>query len=305
MTQPAASGAAGLRSRAETEAARLPALLARADQLAGTVILGDHGRRRSGLGDDFWQYRPLQPGDSRRHIDWRRSARSDAEFVRQREWQIAQSVMLWVDQSAAMGFASTPALPTKGDRARLLALAVAILLDRAGERVGLAGHPLPPRRGAGQLARLAQALLEDQGDDYGAPDLDGLRPHGMALILSDFLGDLGATQRALAAAADRGVRGVLLQILDPEEESFPYRGRTIFQSMTGRLNHETLKASALRPRYLERLAERKSELAALCAATGWHYHCHHTGDSAQKALLWLHRAMGDGPGEGLGEGASR
>ena len=60
---------ATLRARSEDQAARLPPLLARAEQLAGAVLLGDHGRRRAGSGDDFWQYRPAQIGDSRRMID--------------------------------------------------------------------------------------------------------------------------------------------------------------------------------------------------------------------------------------------
>ena len=120
-----------LRAKAEVEAARLPALLARAEHLAGAVLLGAHGRRRAGVGDDFWQYRPAQIGDSRRRIDHRRSAMGDQEFVRESEWQIAQSVMLWVDQGASMRFTSDANLPQKVDRARLLGLAVAILLQRA------------------------------------------------------------------------------------------------------------------------------------------------------------------------------
>ena len=83
-------------------------------------------------------------------------------------------------------------------------------------------------------------------------------------------------------------------MLDPSEEAFPFRGRTVFQSIGGTLAHETLKADELRDRYLARLAARKDELAALCAATGWRYHCHHTGDSAQSALLWLYGALDGG-----------
>ncbi len=295
------SQAAPLRSRAEAEAARLPPLLARAEHLAGTVLLGEHGRRRAGLGDDFWQYRPVQAGDERRQIDWRRSARSDSQFVRQREWQIAQSVAIWVDNAAAMRFASDKALPAKSDRARLLALAVAILLNRAGERVGLAGADLPPRRGETQMMRLAQALTRDGEADYGRPQTGGLTAHGRALFVSDFLGDIVAVRTALTAAADRGIRGVMLQVLDPAEEAFPYRGRTIFESMGGTLSHETLKASELRERYRARLAERKAELRALCAGTGWQYGLHRTCDSAQSALLWLYRAFeaGSGPATGV------
>lgn len=292
----AAPLSASLRSRAEAEAARLPALLARAEHLAGTVLLGEHGRRRAGMGDDFWQYRPVQAGDERRNIDWRRSARSDSQFVRQHEWQIAQSVAIWVDNAAAMGFSSDKALPPKSDRARLLALAVAILLNRAGERVGLAGADLPPRRGETQIMRLAQALTHDGDADYGRPQATGLAAHGRALFVSDFLGDIGAVRAALTAAADRGIQGVVLQVLDPAEEAFPYRGRTIFESMGGTLRHETLKASELRDRYKARLAARKAELRTLCTGTGWQYGLHHTSDSAQSALLWLYRAFEAGTG---------
>lgn len=286
--------AAHLRARAEAEAARLPPLLARAEHLAGTVLLGEHGRRRPGQGDDFWQYRPVQPGDSRQMIDWRRSARSDVQYLRQREWQIAQSVMLWADPAASMRFASEPNLPEKAERARLLALAMAVLLLRGGERVGLTGSALPPRRGQAQLARLALALVQDSAADYASPDMRGLVPHGRALLISDFMGDLTGLRTALTAAADRGVRGIVYQVLDPAEEVFPYRGRTIFESVGGTLAHETLKANDLRARYLERLAARKAELARLCEATGWRHGLHHTGDSAQSALLWLYRAMDGG-----------
>lgn len=280
-----------LRQRSEEEASKLPALLARAEHLAGTVLLGDHGRRRSGLGDDFWQYRPVQQGDAYRDIDWRRSARSDMQFVREREWQIAQSVILWVDQTASMRFASDKDLPSKADRARTLALATSILLIRGGERVGLTGFNLPPRRGQVQITRLAEMLSIDDGEEYAEPEARGMIPQSRALFFSDFMGDPAPVEAALTKAADRGVRGALVQILDPSEEQFPFDGRTIFQSVGGGVLHETLKAGDLRSRYLDRLAERKERLQHLSKVTGWQYLCHHTDNSAQSALLWIYRAM--------------
>lgn len=281
-----------LRAEAEALGGVLPALLAAADHLAAAVILGEHGRRRSGMGDEFWQYRQAHAGDSARAIDWRRSARSDAHYVREHEWQAAQSVTLWVDDAASMTFSGDKGRPSKGERARLLALALAVLLLKGGERVGLAGEASPPRAGRAQLERLALALVLARGQaDYGAPLAAGLVAHGRAVFLSDFLGDLAGVEAALAQASDRGVRGVLLQVLDPAEEEFPFHGRTIFESMGGSLRHETLRASDLRARYLARLAERKERLAVLARASGWLYQCHHTGASAQGALLWLYRAL--------------
>ena len=280
-----------LRLNAEAEASHLPPLLARAEHLAGTVLLGEHGRRRAGMGDDFWQYRPVQAGDSRRMVDWRRSARSDAEFVREREWQVAQSVMLWVDASASMRFASDRSLPEKFDRARLIALAASILLIRGGERVGVTGTGLPPRRGRAQIMRLSEHFSVNSETDYGVPEARAMLPHARALFVSDFMGDIDAVEAALTKAADRGVRGVLLQVLDPAEESFPFHGRTIFESAGKTLRYETLKANDLKDKYLEKLAARKDALRHLCAVTGWQFMTHHTDAPAQAALLWLHRAM--------------
>lgn len=286
MTTPLA-----LRAKAESLVAPLPPLLAEAEHLAQSVMLGEHGRRRAGLGDTFWQYRPAQDHDAARSIDWRRSARSDAAFVQDKEWQIAQSIILWIDQAASMGFASDADLPSKSARARLLGLATAILLIRGGERVGLTGLRLPPRRGENQLMQMAAALSQDDTTDYGSPETQGMLPHSRALFISDFLGDMAATEAAVMKAADRGVRGALLQILDPQEETFPFAGRTIFESMSGTLRHETLKAGDLKSRYLDRLAERKDRLTNLARATGWQFSTHHTNTPATSALLWLFQAL--------------
>jgi len=178
---------ATLRRRAGELAAPLPPLLADADRLAATVLLGEHGRRRSGVGDEFWQYRPAHEGDEARMIDWRRSARSDVHFIRQKEWQAAQNVMLWVDNAQSMGFSSDKNLPAKGDRARSLALALAILLVRGGERVGLTGGDTPPRTGEAQLSRLAEAMLRERAaPDFGAPDVQDMRANSQAMSQLEF-----------------------------------------------------------------------------------------------------------------------
>jgi uncharacterized protein (DUF58 family) len=227
-------------------------------------------------------------------IDWRRSARSDAHFVREQEWQAAQSVTIWVDEGRSMGFSGAKGRAPKSDRAKLLALALSVLLLRGGERVGLAGlgHP---QAGRGQLLKLA-ARLSGAGvsEDYAAPQTEGMVAHGRGIFLSDFLGDLQGIEAGLARAADRGVKGCLIQILDPAEEEFPFDGRTIFESMGGSLRHETQQAGDLRARYLARLAERKDRLAGLARSVGWHFTTHHTGSPAQSALLWAYLALEGG-----------
>lgn len=284
---------AALRQQAETLAGPLPPLLAAAEHLAASVIPGQHGRRRVGQGDEFWQYRPSHPGDEARMIDWRRSARSDdALFVREKEWQAAQSVMIWLDMGQSMDFASEAKLPTKADEARRLVLALAVLLIRGGERVGLTNLGLPPRAGDLQLLRLTTAFAEgSDATEYAEPELRGAPSRSRAVFVSDFMGDIEPVRKALTSAADRGISGALLHVLDPAEEAFPFDGRTIFESVGGTLRHETLKAGDLRDRYLDRLKARKAELSNLARATGWQYSLHHTGTPASAALLWLYTAL--------------
>ncbi len=96
--------------RAEALGARLPPLLVAAERVAATVAQGVHGRRRVGQGDSFWQFRPFLPGDAAASIDWRQSARSDRAFVRETEWEAAQTVCLWRDGGAehALALQRTP-----------------------------------------------------------------------------------------------------------------------------------------------------------------------------------------------------
>jgi MoxR-like ATPase len=282
-----------LRQRAEGLAAPLPALLAQAEHLAASVLPGAHGRRRAGQGDEFWQYRPATASDSAGRIDWRRSGRADAHFVRETEWQAAQAVTLWVDRAQAMAFSGAKDRATKADRARLLGLALGVLLLKGGERVGLMPD-LPPRMGRAQLEPLTLSLGPDDATDFGTPPDAALPTRSQAVFLSDFLGPTEGLERSVASAVARGVRGVLVQILDPVEEEFPYQGRSIFESMTGALRHETLRANDLQARYRDRLAARKDALAGLARSSGWRVLTHHTDQSPATALMALWQAVDGG-----------
>ena len=75
-----------------TLAANLPRLILESRKIAATVIHGLHGRRRAGSGENFWQFRRFVSGEEARRIDWRRSARDDNLYVREREWEAAHTV---------------------------------------------------------------------------------------------------------------------------------------------------------------------------------------------------------------------
>ncbi|MDE2790161.1 MAG: DUF58 domain-containing protein [Paracoccaceae bacterium] len=282
------------RQEAESLADGLPPLLARARQLAALLSLGVHGRRRSGVGEEFWQYRPAVTGDRLHQIDWRKSARSDEHFLRQMEWQTSQSVTFWIDLSQSMRYRSRKVADSKGDRARLLGLALSVLLSRAGERFGLFDDPEPTKSGETQLVRTGLLLLESGESDYGIPPERELREGSMAVFLSDFLGDWDRLETSLLRTAGQRVNGHLMQILDPSESEFPFDGRRIFESMGGTLRFETLRAAALREDYQKRLEDRQASLRSLADRLGWRVSVHSTADSPLPALLWLYVALETG-----------
>lgn len=285
-----------LRSRHEAEAlaARLPPLLVLAERVAATVAQGVHGRRRVGAGDSFWQFRPYVPGDPVARIDWRETAKSERAYVRENEWEAAQSVWLWYDRSPSMDWRSTRDLPTKRERAALLLLALAALLVRGGERVALVGAGLPPAHGRAVLDRLALTVERAATAVEGLPPVLPLPRHASIALIGDFLMPLDEMHDLLAGYAASGVRGHLLQVLDPAEESLPYDGRVRFEGMEREGNLVVARVEAVREQYQARLAGHQAGLAALVRGHGWSLATHRTDRPPHQALLALYGMMSGG-----------
>src|SRR6185436_9653834 len=223
-----------LRQSAEELAARLRALVVAAERVAMTVIQGVHGRRRVGQGETFWQFRRYQPGDSIGAIDWRQTAKGDRVYVRENEWEAAQSVWLWCDASPSMAWRSNREVPSKLERATVLTLALASLLVRAGEQVAQLGSGQLPRGGRAVLNRLSDAFSRTA--PQGAPSLPNVEPlprHARVVIAGDLLSPPHEIERIVRGYAARGVRGALLQVLDPAEETLPFAGRVRFRGLEG------------------------------------------------------------------------
>ncbi len=276
--------------RAEALGARLPPLLVAAQRVAATVAQGVHGRRRVGQGDSFWQYRPFLPGDAQTRIDWRASGKSDRAFVRETEWEAAQSVFLWRDASASMAWRSGMAVPEKRERAELLLLALAALLLRGGERVRLLGGPARQRGGRAALDGLADALAEMPAD-RGTPEAAPLPRYSSVVLIGDFLAPLDEIRAVVAGLAALPVAGHLLQVLDPAEALLPYTGRVRFRGMEQEVDAVVPRVEGIRAGYAEALAVQQRDLAALCSTAGWSFAVHRTDHPPEAALLGLFTAM--------------
>jgi len=269
-------------------AARMPALLIEAQRVAHTVTHGTHGRRRAGPGETFWQFRHFDTNDAATSIDWRRSAASDHLFVREREWEAAHTVWLWIDLSPSMHFRSSLANVTKESRAVVLALALTELLSRAGERVGLLGGRPFAGRNAGR--KIAEVLLRETAD-ASLPPPARLSRFSECLLISDFLEPVDETVARLQTIAAQGVRGHLIQVLDPAEETLPYSGRTEFAASEGGARIIAGRAETLRDSYQERMRRHRTDLAEAARRLGWSFAVHHTDRPPEEVVLAVHNHL--------------
>ena len=284
------------RQQAELLAANLPPLMVEAERVAATVAQGVHGRRRVGQGETFWQFRHYEPGDQPQLIDWRQSGKSDQVFVRELEWEAAQSVWLWSDVSASMSWTSSDEQHSKRKRAELLALALIVLLVRGGVRVALLGSGLPPASGRGTVSRLAMQIDRLPDDGESLPPFRPLPRFAQVVLLSDFLAPLGDIDRCIRRFAETGVRGHLVQVLDPAEEALPYQGRVLFEGLEGEDPWLLSRTETVREEYQTRLQRQFDGLDAIARSTGWTYTRHRSDSPAQAVLLTLYTLLTESRG---------
>jgi len=276
-----------------TLAASMPRLILESRKIAATVIHGLHGRRRAGSGENFWQFRRFISGEEARRIDWRRSARDDHLYVREREWEAAHTIWLWPDRSPSMNFVSRLARDTKQDRALIVAFALSEVLVEAGERVGLPGL-MRPTGSRAVIDRMADALIHDPSERASLPQ--GFAPASLSeiLLLSDLWSPIEDIRRTLTQLSSNGSQGHLVQIVDPAEETFPYSGRVEFIEPEGAGEITAGRAENWRADYEARLRLHRDEIRAAAAKLGWSFTIHRTDRPPNELLMALHARIGEG-----------
>ena len=275
-----------LLSPSRQQAALMPDLITQARHIAGSVINGWHGRRKRGTGDNFWQFRPYAQGDMLSRIDWRRSARDDHTYVRDREWETAHTIWLWCDPSPSMLYQSRFSPVSKQHRALVLTLALAELFSRSGERIA---YPeiMPPLLARNGAERLATALLQ-QKTASAEPDLQSLQRFNELVLISDFLQPADILSAKLDQIARRGIRAHLIAVADPAEADFPFAGRTEFRDPVSGAVLIAGQAQTYAEEYRRLYQAQREFLRETCTKFGWSFITSPTDKPAAQALTTLH-----------------
>lgn len=279
-------------AEARSLAAAMPRLVLEARRIAATVIHGLHGRRRAGSGENFWQYRRFLSGEPARRVDWRRSARDEHLYVREREWEAAHTVWIWPDRSPSMNFVSSLAQQSKLERTLVVTLALAEILVEGGERVGIPGV-MRPTASRQVIEKIAQALLHERGEAFSLPPAFSPSPLSEIVMLSDCWSPVADIRERIEYLSGARARGHMVQVVDPAEESFPYSGRVEFLDPEGADSITAGRAESWRADYLERLARHRAQLRAETGRLGWTFIIHRTDRPASEVLLALHARMGE------------
>jgi uncharacterized protein (DUF58 family) len=272
-------------------AARIPRLILEARRVASTVIHGLHGRRRAGSGENFWQYRHFVSGEPSQNIDWRRSARDDHLYVREREWEASHTIWLWADRSPSMEFNSSLTEWSKLDRALVVSFALAEVLVQGGERVGIP-ELMRPTANRNVIESMAQRIVHDMREAPSLPPNFAPAPFSEVVVLSDLWSPIAEFRRTIGQLAANGARGHVVQVCDPAEETFPYSGRVEFVESEGLGSVTAGRAETWRTDYQTLLANHRAALRAETEQFGWTFTVHRTDRGPTELLFALHARMG-------------
>ncbi|SNR75150.1 MULTISPECIES: DUF58 domain-containing protein [Hymenobacter] len=264
-----------------------------ARQAAEGLLHGAHASRRKGAGMEFSQYRPYQPGDDLRRLDWRLAARSDRYYLRESEIDTSLTVHLVLDATASMNHQDDNGL-SKLDYARLLCAALAYVATQQGDAVALTVlHPaglqhLPPRADPRQLPRLYH-MLETLRAEGTFPDRSTLAPltarrqPGLIICLSDLYEEQDEIMRLLTRLRAASGDVLLLHLLARNELEFSFRGAVTFQDLeTGRTLQ--LDADQQRSAWQTHLHEWLRSTATATRRQGFDYYQLSTAEPLDRAL---------------------
>jgi len=243
------------------------------------VLHGDHSGLIPGPGSEPGEARAYQPGDDVRQMDWSVTARTTHPHVRQMIADRELETWLVVDLSASLDFGTADC--QKRDLAIAAASAITHLTMGGGNRVGaivatgdrLVRIPAKAGRVHAQslLRRIATTPHAKEGvrGDLRAGIESLRRPQrkrGLAVVISDFLGDID-WQRSLRAISARHEL-VAVEVLDPRDLALPDMGDVVLHDPESGRTREFSITPTLRADYAEAAQQHRLEVAQALRSCG-------------------------------------
>lgn len=273
-----------LRQRSEAAHDSLPDMILQAEKAVHHILTGHHAQKRAGTGEKFWQFREYDPSDRPQDIDWRQSAKTDRVYVRQKEWQTTQTAMIWAQNNENMTYASDQAIASKGDTAKILALAIGMMLSKTGELITSLELSSQAGRSDHAIEKLGRALLDIETGDL--PDIQkaAVKKNCSLILVSDFLAPIEEIEECFSSLAAQADNAVIIQVLDPTELTMPFEGRIVFEAPGTHDDYLIENVEAVRADYLDVLNRQIRNIKQLCHLHQWNWVLHSTDSPIRQTL---------------------
>jgi uncharacterized protein (DUF58 family) len=275
--------------------ARINTLEIRARTVVEGVMTGMHKSPYRGSSVEFAQHRDYVPGDEIRHIDWKVYARSDRYQIKQFEEETNLQASFVLDCSTSMNYKGEKSHLSKREYSAVVAAALATLLLKQRDPVGLAifdegvRQYIPPAGTSAHLRMLIETLSRNDSRPKTAVgdtlhDLaERLKRRGLLIILSDLFGDPDDVLRGLQHFKHRKHEAIIFHVLDRDELTFPFKDSAIFEGMEGE-ESITAEPNALRKQYLAAFDEYVQRLKRGCRDLDMDYQQMPTDQPIDEAL---------------------
>jgi uncharacterized protein (DUF58 family) len=276
--------------------AQLASLELRARTIVEGHLAGLHRSPRQGFSVEFAEHREYAPGDDLRHLDWKVYGKRDRLYLKQYEEETNFACHLVVDASESMAYRSAPAALSKWDYAATVAAAMAWLVLRQQDAVGLTVFDAEVRTAiapSGQAPQLKEVIrrLEVQrpaGQSQLVRVLGELaernRRRGLFLIVSDLFDDLTEIGHGLRHLRYRGHDVGVLHVIDPAEQDFPFQDATEFVGLEA-TGTESLAPRSIRADYQREFEHFLRDVAARSRELGIDYQLIRTDEPPDRALF--------------------
>lgn len=278
-----------------------PAILVKIQNLelvARTVVEGFvQGLHKSpylGFSVDFAEYRPYNPGDDLRRIDWNVYSRMDKLYIKLFEGETNTRVLTLLDASGSMSYGSGAV--KKIDYAKILAASLSYFSYQQRDGVGLLTFDtavrdyLPASRRNGQLPHILHTI--DRIEPTALTEFrkplrylaEILNRRGLIVLISDLYDEPANIMAGLKQLKSKGNDIVVFHIMDDYELRFPFDQMAQFEDMeTGKKMH--VIPEYLREQYLKIVGDHMTQLRREMAANQIDYTLINTSKPLDQALF--------------------
>ena len=141
------------------------------------------------------------------------------------------------------------------------------------------------------MATLCEDLLARASSDPSLAPIESLPRFARVVLISDFFTPLEQLRERLRGFVAMGVRGHLLQVLDPAEPALPFAGRVRFEGLEQDGIALIGNVDGVRQRYRGRLEAHRAGLRDLARSLGWTFGSHLCDQPPEPPLLALYTAL--------------